>query len=56
MQREIIEERQDIVRYRYIITLEEVAEQTEKAIRDLSERIVVQGFRQGNAPWALVRR
>jgi len=56
LQREIIEERQDIVRYRYIITLEEVAEQTEKAIRDLSARIVVPGFRKGKAPLDLVRR
>ena len=50
MQREIIEERQDIVRYRYIITLEEVAEQTEKAIRDLSARIVVPGFPKATPP------
>ena len=55
MQREMVEERQDIVRYRYTFSEEDIAGQTEKEYQRLRANLEIPGFRKGKAPLNLVK-
>jgi len=55
LHREMIEERQDIVRYRYIFSEKDIADQTEKEYQILRTNLEIPGFRKGKAPLNLVK-